>query len=207
VLKNNLCDKVTIVVCSKLITIEENYGVDTKTTYNILGNGEIEVDYSININESYENVPRVGVELVIPEGFERLSYYGYGENENYSDRMLSAKLGVYHSTVEEQHFAFIPPSENGGHEGTRWLTLLNKQGNGIKISSAKPFHFDIHHNTIEDYQKATHEHKLIRRSESYLHIDVAHFGIGSNMSWSTATDENHRIKAGSYNLKFNVTII
>ena len=116
-------------------------------------------------------------------------------------------MGVYSSTVEQQHFAFIPPSENGGHEKTRYLILENEAGTKLRVSSAEPFHFDVHHNTIEDYQKARHEHELVRRVESFLHIDAAHCPIGGNMAWSTNLDPEERLKGGRYVLDFMVEMI
>ncbi|HWT73429.1 MAG TPA: hypothetical protein VN258_01715 [Mobilitalea sp.] len=69
------------------------------------------------------------------------------------------------------------------------------------------YHFDIHHNTIEDYKAAKHEHDLIRRKESYLHIDTAHAGIGGDMGWSTFVDETDRVKAKYYSLEFIIETV
>jgi len=204
--------KVIIKVSGKLFSAAEGFSQDIpigryETSYLFSCSENIDAAFSICMSEGVGCISRAGVELVIPEGFEQLSYFGYGENENYSDRMLSVKLGVYDSTVEQQHFPFIPPSENGGHEGTRWLTLANESGNILRISADKPFHFDVHHNTVEDYQKAAHEHRLIRRKESFLHIDTAHFGIGSNMAWSTVTTKEHRTKAECYDFGFTISVV
>jgi beta-galactosidase len=158
------------------------------------------------MDPSLGDMPRVGMELVIPEGFEALAYYGLGPGENYRDRLHSARMGVFESTVEEQHFPFIPPSENGGHEKTRWLTLTNAEGKVIKIQAATDFHFDVHHNTIDDYKNAKHEHELLRRKESYLHIDAAHCGIGSDMGWSILLPEVEMVKAQNYVLDFTISI-
>ena len=38
---------------------------------------------------------------------------------------MSAPFGRYETTVEGTHFAFNPPSENGGHEGMRFLELAD----------------------------------------------------------------------------------
>jgi beta-galactosidase len=151
-------------------------------------------------------LPRAGIELIVPTGFEKLEYYGCGNNESYSDRCLSAPLGVYSSTVEQQHFPFVPPSENGGHEITRYIKLENEAGQVLQISSYKPFHFDVHHNTIKDYQTARHEHELNRREESYLHIDAAHSPIGGDMAWSTVLNSSERLKGGNYTLNFTIEI-
>ncbi len=176
------------------------------TSYVINTAGEIVVRTDFDIDSAFRDIPRVGMELVVPEGFELLKYYGRGPGENYRDRKHAARLGVFENTVEGEHFPFIPPSENGGHEETRWLVLKREDGRSIKIASHMPFHFDVHHNTIADYKEAGHEHELIRRMESYLHIDAAHSGIGSDMGWSTMLSESDRVKAGHYTLQFTVEV-
>jgi len=167
----------------------------------------LEVDTFITLNEKLMYVPRVGMELTAPVGFEDLTYYGLGENENYPDRKMSAILGVHESTVSQQHFPFGPSAECGGHEQTRWLTLGDKENQKrIKIVGSRPFHFDAHHNTVGDYQAATHNYKLPIRQETYLHIDVAHSGIGGNMGWSTQLSAKHLVAADVYRLRFVVDI-
>lgn len=180
------------------------YGILIFTSYIVNVEGEIKVHTIFKMDSSLKDMPRVGVEIVIPEGFEALEYFGLGPVENYKDRKHSAKLGVFKSSIENEHFAFIPPSENGGHEQTRWITLTNGEGVVIRISSQIPFHFDVHHNTIEDYKNAKHDHELIRRKEGYLHIDAAHSGIGSDMGWSTFLPDSERVKAQNYSMEFTI---
>ena len=181
------------------------FGIIVLTSYTINEAGEIKVQTNFNINPSLKDLPRVGLELIIPEGFETLEYFGLGPMENYSDRNHSAKLGVFNNNVEDEHFAFIPPSENGGHEETRWITLMNSDGRIIKISSPIHFHFDVHHNSIQDYKNAKHDFELIRRKESYLHIDASHSGIGSDMGWSTMLKDSEKVFAQNYTLEFTIS--
>lgn len=183
------------------------YPISGFLRYQVDGCGTVSVDFTIDVDQSYQALPRVGVELVVPQGFERLEYYGYGENETYPDRLMSGRLGLYRTTVEAQHFAFVPPSENGGHEGTRYLILTDERGQGLKISSRQAFHFDAHHNTISDYQAAAHEHQLIRRPDIYLHLDAAHAPIGGDMAWSTAMSAQERLTGGHYSLSFDLEMI
>jgi beta-galactosidase len=144
--------------------------------------------------------------MIIPEGYECLTYYGMGPGENYRDRKNAARLGVFQNTVEAEHFPFIPPSETGGHEETRWLTLANDAGNIIRVSALMPFHFDVHHNSVEDYQRARHEHELVREKHSWLHLDAAHAGIGSDMAWSTMLAEGDQVSAKNYALSFTLSL-
>lgn len=174
--------------------------------YTVGGDGGLAVDFDIHIDESYQAVPRVGVELKIPAGFEALRYLGVGPAETYSDRLLAGNLGVWDSTVEGEHFPFVPPSECGGHEGTRWLTLSDGKA-ALRVSSAAPFHFDVHHSTVADYIAAGHDHQLPRRGESYLHIDAAHGPIGGEMAWSIAMPEGFAVKGGDYHLSFCIEML
>jgi len=184
---------------------KELYDVSCTVRYTITSDGKIEVEYNAYIDPSYKAVPRVGLMFVIPPGFEKLEYLGLGPVENYCDRKLSAFLALHESTVEEQHFPFIPPSENGGHEETRRISLTNSTGSSIYIKSRTPFHFDIHHNTVQDYTDATHDHMLLRRPESYLHIDAMHAPIGSAMAWSTVMPGRFMENKGSYSLTFEIS--
>jgi len=177
------------VIAFDLVTETKKSALITgRITYTIMA-GEIKVGYFAKIPGDYELVSRVGLRFTLAGGYKDLTYLGYGPNECYSDRMQSAWLGVHETTVEETHFAFIPPSECGGHEGTRWLSL----GNGddtLTFTGFSPFHFDAHHNTSEDYRAAKHEHELVRRDEITLHIDAVHAPIGSNMGWSSGIERD-----------------
>ncbi|MGH4050853.1 MAG: glycoside hydrolase family 2 TIM barrel-domain containing protein [Clostridium sp.] len=197
--------KAIIEVVREIKFSANHFGIIVVTNYTVNGDGQIKVQTIFNIDPSLKDLPRVGLELIIPEHFDTIEYFGLGPVENYSDRKHSAKLGVFQNSVEGEHFPFIPPSENGGHEQTRWITLINGNGRIIKITALVPFHFDVHYNTIEDYKNAKHEHELIRRNESYLHIDAAHSGIGSDMGWSTMLVESEQVKAQNYILEFTIS--
>ena len=177
-----------------------------KISYNFDASSKITVAYQIHVDSSIAAIPRAGVELILSEGFEEIEYYGYGPVENYPDRLLAGILAVHRSNVTDEHFPFVPPSETGGHEKTRWLKFNNRDGESIRISSATPFHFDARHNSTEDYLAASHDHELIRRGETFVHIDAAHGPIGSDMAWSSQMGEKHALGGGSYYLEFDIIV-
>jgi beta-galactosidase len=183
------------------------HGASISSSYAVHGNGRIEVRTLFRIYGPCAGPARVGAEFIIPEGFEHLEYFGLGPVENYRDRKHAAILGVFGGKVEDEHFPFIPPSENGGHEETRWVILSDWAGHTIRFSSPIPFHFDVHHNTVEDYRSAGHDIELIRRKESYLHIDAAHAGIGGDMGWSTVLREEDEIEEKNLILAYTIQMI
>lgn len=174
--------------------------------YILRGDGQLKVSADFHLDRTYAAVPRIGLETMVPEGFEKLTYFGRGRNESYSDRILSAPLAVYESTVADEHFAFVPPSENGGHEETRWLTLADEDGHTLCIHTKQPIHFDVHHNTIEEYKAAAHDHELPVHGESYLHLDAVHGPIGDEMAWSTKMPEKQAVTGGDYHMEVEITL-
>ena len=176
----------------------------TQTIYNISGDGSIKVDVEMDIDSGFVHVPRTGIGFIVEEGFEDLTWYGRGPGESYPDRKLAALVGRYSSTVEGTHFPFVPPSHNGTHVDTRWLALGDENGREIKIDGTG-FAFDVHHNTVEEYWNARHEHELIRHKESYLYLDGCHAGIGGDMAWSTEINEKHLVPAGLYRYGFVIS--
>lgn len=192
-----------------LIVMQQSHAYDgkilltSKLSYQIDGEGTVQVDFVADASDYVVSLQRVGAQYVLPASFEAVQYFGYGDNECYVDRVESATLGVYDTTVSGMHVEFLPPSENGGHEGTRYITFSNDAGKSLTITGDVPFHFDARHNTIEDYV-VTHEHELPNRPETYLNIDAAHGQIGSRMAWSTEQDARYVLGAGRYALGYTI---
>lgn len=178
--------------------------ISGSVSYTLFGDGTLRVEYLSDIGTSILALPRTGLSFVLPEGFEQVEYFGLGEQESYLDRMEAARVGVYATTVDEMHFAFLPPSENGGHEGTRSLKITDGV-NTVNIRGDLPFHFDLRHNTTEDYL-VLHEHELKRRKESYLNLDAAHGPIGGQMAWSTVLDPALALTPGRYSAGFTIDL-
>lgn len=173
--------------------------IQVEMTYRISEEG-VRCDVSFDVGAQFRALPRIGVELTAVPGMEQLTYRGFGPNECYVDRMMSVRYGVYESTVTKEHFAFNPPSENGGHERVDYIMLSDGE-NSLQFIT-KGIHFDARHNTVSDYFAAGHEHELCRREETILHLDAAHAPVGDDMGWSTAADYRDMPKPGYYHLQF-----
>lgn len=198
---------VQVEVTSKLVSDAGNYAIQNEVTYILSGDGRIRIDTQIGIDRGFRHVPRVGIGLVLPAGFETLEWYGRGPGENYCDRKDNTLLGRYSATVTAQHFPFVPPSETGGHEDVRWVKLAHADGRALLVESPAPFHFDARHASVADYFAARHDHELPRRPETFLNLDCRHACIGGNMGWSTATDAKHLVPADGYRFRFDLRLL
>lgn len=147
-------------------------------------------------------LPRIGTAAILPAGLENLTWYGRGPHENYSDRKASAPLLLHHATVDNQHFPYLLPVECGGKEDVRWLALTDSDGAGLLVAAEQPLHFDVHHNTVEDYAAARHDWELEPRPEIYLHLDCIHSGLGGDKGWDKTIHEAFQVRGGRYTYGF-----
>jgi len=162
-----------------LIPQDEEPALEADYQYTVQENGGIQVDVSVKRLRELPPLPRLGLTVVLPGDYERLSWYGLGPHETYADRKLGAKVGVYQSTVAEQYFPYVVPQEHGNHTKTRWAALTSTEGIGLLIIGQPYFDFSAGHFSAADLTAATHTYKLKAREETILNIDYAQSGLGN----------------------------
>jgi beta-galactosidase len=181
-------------------------GGDAKLTqtYTVASDGKITVRLRLEkLQGEHSMLPKVGSIIVLAQPFRNLTYYGRGAHESYIDRRYSTHIGQYKSTVDEQYFPYVRPQESGNHTDTRWLTLTDKKGVGIKISGSVPFEFSALPYSLADLdpeqnRKQYHSGELVKRSEVYLNVDYRQMGVGGINSWGGLPLEQYRIPYGTY---------
>ena len=190
--------------CFKIVKQLDKGGALVEILLTVHSKGII-VDFGAILDLDKLFTSRIGFRLIIDGGSE-LEWFGKGELESYRDRKDCELIGVYKSTIADQHIQFIPPSENSGHEDTRWVKILSKSNNWITVKGEQPFHFDARNYSVDSLRKAKHNHELIREDKTYLNIDLAHAGIGGDMAWSTFTSHEDVISSGAYRGRFSIEI-
>ncbi len=179
------------------------------TKYNVFSSGLIEVENNFTLgNKELPFVPRIGMMMQMPEGFENISWYGRGPWENYPDRKTAAFVDVYNSTVTNQFVPYESPQENGYKTDTRWLVVSNEEGVGIKFSGAPVFGFSALHFTPEDLTQerrgSMHNIHITPRKETVLNIDYKIMGVGGNDSWGAKPMTQYTIKPSSFTYSFTM---
>lgn len=170
--------------------------IDTKTNYTVGGKG-IEISNTVINNANVDTIPRIGLSFKLPVAWKNLKWYGRGPWENYVDRKTSSHVGIYESTVEEQHIPYIVPVECGGKEDVRYLEVFSDDSK-LKVTAAGNFHFDIHNHSIAQYDNAGYEDELGESDAIYLNIDYKHAGLGGDNGWTKTIHDEYRIKKGTY---------
>jgi beta-galactosidase len=150
--------------------------------YTLYANGTIDVSAGFTKPDNASIIRRLGLQMVLPAGFENVQWYGRGPRENYIDRKQSALFGLYGTTVtgmEEEHY--IRSQSMGNREDVRWFTITGDTGWGLKITSKDCMSFSALHVTDKDLWLAEHDFELnaIRKPEVYLSIDRIQQGLGN----------------------------
>ncbi len=148
--------------------------------FEIVDDGTLHVSNRLLIGKKAPtDLPRFGVRLALPAGFENVRWFGRGPWENYSDRKASAGVGLYENTVAGLYVPYVMPQEHGNHTDVRWLEVLDAAGKGVRIAGEPILNFSASHFTAEDLYKATHSVDLVPRPETILNLDLAQRGLGT----------------------------
>ena len=167
-----------IVVASRLVAADRPEGVTCRYTYTILATGDIVIDVDAAPSDKLPRLPRVGLTMSVPGGFEAFTWFGRGPHENYIDRNTGAAVGLYRSTVDEQYVPYIFPQENGNKTDVRWASLTDDSGVGLLAVASGVMEVGALHYGIENLTAARHTADLARHEEIALNLDYRQRGLG-----------------------------
>jgi beta-galactosidase len=175
-----------------------------KVTYTIFPSGDIYVDASFTPGiEKLPMLPRFGMQMALPAGFEQVAWLGPGPEETYADRN-EARVGRYSGTVDAQWTEYSKPQENGNKVDVRWIALTNKAGVGLLAVGLPHLSAAARHYTHEDVWNARHTYELTRRPETYLNLDFRQMGVGGDDSWGALAHEPYQLPAKAYSYRFRL---
>lgn len=174
--------------------------------YTIGNDGAVRLDTDVRVSPVKKNCqlpyfPKMGLQLVMPEGFENVTWYGRGEHDNYPDKEQSAAVGVYSKNVDELFENHINPQENGNRGGIRKMNIALSNGFGMRILSDENFNFSARHYTDENMINAKHTNELIKLKETILNIDSMVSGVGT-ASCGPGVLEKYQVKPESSRFRF-----
>jgi beta-galactosidase len=172
--------------------------------YTIFPSGDIYVAASFTPGlDTLPMLPRFGMQMAMPPGFERVAWLGPGPEETYSDRN-EARVGRYSGTVDGQWTEYSKPQENGNKSGVRWLAVTNAKGVGLLAVGMPHLSAAVRHYTHEDIWNARHTHELSRRPETYVNLDDRQMGVGGDDSWGALAHEPYQLTAKAYSYRFRL---
>jgi hypothetical protein len=167
-----------------------SYGI---VNYRIMANGTIQVDYRFYPGgSSLPDIPLIGFSMTMPNQYDKTTWYGKGPFENYIDRNLAAKAGVYNKTVDEHFIPYIKPQETGNYTETYWLRMYNNDGYGMLITG-DGFEFSALRYTPYELESKKHPYELVKSNMTELHINYKQMGLGGDDSWGAQPHDEFKL--------------
>lgn len=163
-------------------------------TYTLNGDGQLMVNEKMTVNANAKNKPQLfcyGMQLVMPEKYNTVEYYGRGPWENYIDRKDASVLGIYKSAVSAQYWGYVRPQESGNHTDVRWWNVYDpKSGAGLTFRGAKPMECSSLNFLPEDLDDGWEKHQrhsgdLTPRPFTVVRLCDRQMGVGGVHSWGT----------------------
>lgn len=170
-------------------------------TYTFSEGSAVKISCNAEVREGLPPLPRFGFKFTLPEGFEDVSYFGYGPYESYEDKRLASRLSVFNTTATKNFEPYVRPQENSAHYGCKWAGVTNIAGHGM-LFMADRFSLSASHFSPEALTLAKHDFELVPERETTVIIDYRNAGIGSNSCGPELLPE-YRISENTINFEFS----
>jgi beta-galactosidase len=125
-------------------------------------------------------LPRLGVRLALPAGFDTVEWFGGGPGEAYPDSTLASRIGLYTASVDDLQTPYVYPQENGNRRDVRRVELTAANGQNVRFDGEPTLNFTARRWTSEDLDQARHTSELRPRDAVFVNLDAAQHGVGSN---------------------------
>ncbi|AQT69362.1 Beta-galactosidase [Anaerohalosphaera lusitana] len=194
----------------KMVTVRANIELTEtaskwQTVYTVFGSGDVIVDNQFMPGRSgLPNMPRMGMQMVMPGEFDNMKWFGKGPQETYWDRQTGAAVGVYDGTVWDNVYKYVEPQETGNKTGVRWITITNDKGIGLMAVGMDELYASAWPLTMQDLEQARHTDDLVDRGITTVNLDWRQMGVGGDNSWGARPHAQYTLPAKPYSYSFRV---
>ncbi|GHO42771.1 glycoside hydrolase family 2 TIM barrel-domain containing protein [Ktedonospora formicarum] len=158
----------------------KSWGITCVYEYTIYGSGEIVLSVRGLPGEGGpKTLPRIGLELKLPQTHTTASWYGRGPGESYVDTKQANRVGRYTKSVDELFTSYTFPQENGNRSEVRWVSVMDGRGTGLLAVGKSELNFSLHRYTTAQLEEARHTYELTDAGYLTWHLDYRQRGIGS----------------------------
>ncbi len=161
----------------EVVTDRKGSKCDNRIVYTFYPDGTVDMD--VTFVPHTDKLRRAGIVCGIDPALDIVDYYAYGPFENYNDRKDGVMVGRYSAKASDFAERYVKPQSTGGREGLRELTLTDKEGKGINITTEGNVSFSILPYTDTDLMNASHFWEMTPRPYNVLHLDTWTRGVGN----------------------------
>lgn len=150
--------------------------------YRVFGDGTIETTLTYEPVAELGDMPEFGMMFKLDADYARVQWYGRGPQENYSDRKLGAKLGLYENKVVDNMAKYLVPQECGNKCDVRYVKVLDKKGRGM-VFFGEDLSVNVLPYTPHELENAAHGYELPKVHYSVVRIAQGQMGVAGDDSW------------------------
>ena len=166
---------------------------DCSVRYTVNEKGNIRCRMTLRKAEFLPAPPEFSLMLKMDRKYDKLCWYGLGPEESYQDRKSGVKPGIWEADVACQLAGYLRPQESGSHTDTRWFSVRDKEGYGLKFSSNPGEHiaFSALGWTPGEIENAAHPYELPPRNYTVIRCGLDQMGLGGDDSWASVPHEEY----------------
>ena len=165
-----------------------NHECHCLVSYTVHGDGMIDVNMKLQNTTGLIEPPEFSMLMTFPKEFGLVEYFGYGPDENYVDRCMGAKTGIYQYEVEENVTEYLMPQECGNRTGVFYAILKNDVGEGI-LFSADQMEFSCLPYLPMELENAKHIDELPDPYQTVVRVSYGQMGIAGDNTWGAKTHD------------------
>ncbi len=170
--------------------------IEVKVIYTVYPDGNVHVKSAYKGADNLPQLPIFGLTFKLPADYNQLEWYAFGPEENYTDRVMGAKLCRFQQEVEKNLSGYVMPQESGNRTGVRHVSAANKEGRGIQISSVNtPLECNLSPYTAFELENAQHVYELPPIHYTVVTVAGRQMGVGGDDSWGAPVHDEHIILA------------
>jgi len=209
-------------------------GATYEIRYTVRGDGDVQIHGTLSPGAgALPRMPRFGMRMELPAGFEAVEWFGRGPHESYWDRKAAASVGHFRSTVAGQYHPYVRPQETGNRTDARWFALEDGSGVGLLFladGGSGPFGVDEEVMADDRYRPGTewpylsfsalhytqgdlddgpekdqrHAGELKPRETVFVNVDLRQMGVGGINSWGPTALPEYSLPYGRYDYAFTL---
>ena len=176
----------------------------------VLGSGDLFIaNIFIPGSQNLPELPRFGMQMILPVEFDNMEWYGRGPHESYWDRKAGAAIGHYLGKVIDQHHPYIRPQESGNKTDVRWMALTDDRGVGLLAVGMDLLSASANHYLMDDFENGPgkeqrHATDLVKRDLVTWNLDYKQMGVGGDDSWGARPHDKYTLFPKKYSYKFRL---
>lgn len=182
-----------------------------QTVYKVRPDGAVRVNmHFIPGKLALNEMPRLGMRIILPAEYEMMSWLGRGPQENYADRKTGALVGLYQATVWEQFHPYVRAQETANHCDVRWVALRNAAGEGLLITGEEPLSVSAWNFPMEDIDyrpsqvERRHGGSILKKDMVWLNIDHQQMGVGGDNTWGAQVHPEYTVTPHEWKYSFTL---